>query len=181
MPMTDIKAERMMRWMRENSVPFFSNSIEQNLLVIRYADLANDGMKQLFDRKRYSPYRNFVRSDAEFCDHVVYFLILESHEKIEEIYRNLMEQPWIGEYRVVKDISDYVGYSFLKVYDEGCSREAMLHELEKIMGTKNTVTFGGEKDRYDVYIENADRNLLVKELKRRCEPVDFRCWKSVFR
>lgn len=181
MPMTDIKAERMMRWMRENSVPFFSNSIEQNLLVIRYADLANDGMKQLFDRKRYSPYRNFVRSDAEFCDHVVYFLILESHEKIEEIYRNLMEQPWIGEYRVVKDISDYAGYSFLKVYDEGCSREAMLHELEKIMGTKNTVTFGGEKDRYDVYIENADRNLLVKELKRRCEPVDFRCWKSVFR
>ena len=49
------------------------------------------------------------------------------------------------------------------------------------MGTKNTVTFGGEKDIYDVYIENADRNLLVKELKRRCEPVDFRCWKSVFR
>jgi hypothetical protein len=92
-----------------------------------------------------------------------------------------MEQPWIGEYRVVKDISDYAGYSFLKVYDEGCSREAMLHELEKIMGTKNTVTFGGEKDIYDVYIENADRNLLVKELKRRCEPVDFRCWKSVFR
>ena len=101
-------------------------------------------------------------------------------EKIEEIYQKLMRQPWIGEHRVVKDVSDYEGYSFLKVYDAGCSRKAMLHELEKIMGTERTITFGGENGRYDVYSENADRNLLVKELKRRCEPMDFHCWKSVF-
>ena len=66
-------------------------------------------------------------------------------------------------------------------HDASCSREAMLRELETRMGTKKTVTFGGVPNKYDVFIENSDRNLLVKELKKRFEPVDWRCWKSVFR
>ena len=106
---------------------------------------------------------------------------MDTHERIEEISRQLQEQPWSADYRVVKGVSAYEGFSFLKIYDAACSREAMLRELEKLMGTKETVTFGGTSGKYDVTIENADRNLLVRELKRRFEPVDFRCWKSAFR
>ena len=180
-PMGEEKAERIMSWLREREAPFFSNSIEQNLLVIRYRELPNEGMRRLFEQKRHSPYRNYIRSGADPCDHVVYLLVIETGERIEELYRELTAQPWIGEYRVVKDVSEQEGFSFLKIYDASCSREAMLRELEKIMGTARTVTFGGTPGKYDVTIENADRNLLVRELKRRFEPVDFRCWKSIFR
>ena len=180
-PMSEEKAARLMAWHRERGLAFFSNSIEQNLLVIRYRELANEGMRQLFEKKRSSPYRNFIRSSADSFEHVVYLLVLDVHERIEAAYEELRAMPWIGEYRVVKGISDYEGYSFLKIYDAACSREAMLRELESIMGTKRTVTFGGTPGKYDVYIENADRNVLVKELKRQFEPVDFRCWKSIFR
>ena len=180
-PMTSEKAFRLMKWLRENSFPFFSNSIEQNLLVIRYAEFANDGMKKLFEKKRTSPYRNFVRSEADFCDHVVYLLVLDTEDRIEAARKKLAEQPWFRDYRVVKGQSAVENYYFLKIYDKACSREAMLHELEILMGTKETVTFGSKQGMYDVVIEKADGNLMVKELKRRFEPVDFRCWKTVFR
>lgn len=180
-PMANSRSEKIMRWLRENEVPFFTNTIEQNLLVIRYAELENRGMKQLFEEKRSSPYRNFIKSEADTYHHVVYLLVLETHDRIAAIYENLMKQTWIGEYRVVKNVSDYEGYSFLKIYDVACTREAMLCELEKLMGTKETVILGDIQGKFDASIENTDRNLLVKELKRHFEPVDFRCWKTVFR
>ena len=178
-PMGKEQAERIMHWLREKEAPFFSNSIEQNLLVIRYRDLENEGMRQLFEKKRYSPYRNFVRSEMDLPEHVVYLMVLEPDAALESLYQKLTAQPWVGEYRVVKMASEFEGFSALKIYSAACSREAMLCELERLMGTANTVTFGGIPGKYDVFIENADRNLLVKELKRRFEPVDFRCWKSI--
>ena len=180
-PMSEEKAARIMAYCREKELPFFSNNIEQNLLVIRFSELKNDAMKQLFDKKRTSPYRNFIRSDADVYSNVLYLLILESDDKIEQAYGELMAEPWIGDYRVAMHKSEYEGFSTLKIYDAACSRDAMLHELEKIMGTKETVTFGVNAERYDVVIPNSDRNLLVKELKRRFEPIDLRCWKNIFR
>ena len=180
-PMSGAKTSRLMKWLRENELYYFSNSIEQNLLVIRYTELANDGMKKLFEKKRTSPYRNFVRSDADLCDHVVYLLALDTEERIEAAREKLMKEPWFGEYRVVKNRSEVEGYSFLKIYDAACSREAMLRELETLMGTKKTVTFGSVQGKYDVVIDNTDGNLFVKELKSMFEPVDFHCWKNTFR
>ncbi|MBO4872284.1 MAG: HAD hydrolase family protein [Lachnospiraceae bacterium] len=180
-PMSGEKAARIMSWCHEEGLPFFSNSIEQNLLVIRFRELENEAMKQLFEKKRNSPYRNFIRSEADSYGGVVYLLILEKDETIEKAYGKLMGEPWIGEYRVAKHQSEYKGFSTLKIYDAACSRDAMLRELESIMGTKETVTFGADAQRYDVAIPNSDRNLLVKELKRRFEPIDIRSWKNIFR
>ena len=107
--------------------------------------------------------------------------MLDSHARIEQSYASLLAEPWSGDYRVVKGNSSFEGYSFMRIFDAGCSRAAMLRELEAYMGTKETVTFGSDASRYDVAIPNSDRNLLVRELKRRFEPVDLRCWKSIFR
>ena len=179
--MTERQAGQIMDWARGEGLHFFANSIEENNLVIRYAELANQAMQTLFDRKRHSAYRNFIHSPTDSCERILYLLILDTHERIGSAYESLMRQPWIGEYRVVMDVSEYEGFSFLKIYDAGASREAMLRELEAIMGTKETVTFGSVPGMYDVVIEDADRDRLVKELIRRFSPVDFRCWKTMFR
>lgn len=179
-PMSEEKAAQIMAWCRDRELPFFASSIEQNLLVIRFRDLENDGMRQLFEGKRASAYRNFIRCEADSYGNIVYLLVLDRHDRIDDAQRQLSDQSWNTDYRVVKGASEYEGYSFLKIYDASCSRTAMLRELESIMGTKKTITFGGDASRYDVAIPNADRNLLVKELKRRFEPVDLRCWKNVF-
>ena len=114
-------------------------------------------------------------------ENVVYLMVLDTHENIQKAHDALTAEPWASEYRIKVRVSRFEGYSNMRIFDASCSREAMLRELEAEMGTKETVTFGGVADRYDVYIENADRNLLVKELKKRFEPVDFRQWKRIFR
>ena len=180
-PMSEESAARIMGYLREKKLAFFCNHIQQNLLVIRYADLPNEGIRRRVESKRYSPYRNFVKSEVDDPRCVVYLTVLDETGRVEEAYKELLSLPFAGDYRFVLSGTETPGFSCLKIYDKACSREAMLKELEKIMGTKKTVTFGGIPGKYDVYIENADRNLLVKELKRRFEPVDFHSLRNVFR
>ena len=180
-PMNEEKAANIMSWLRKENTPYFSNSIRQNLLVIHYSELANEGMRQLFEKKRYSAYRNYVKTDSDHCQNVVCVTAIDTTEHIEEVHKHFLGQDWAAEYRVDIRPAETSGFSSMKFYDASCSREAMLRELETRMGTKKTVTFGGVPNKYDVFIENSDRNLLVKELKKRFEPVDWRCWKSVFR
>ena len=52
--------------------------MEKNLLVIRYEDLPNPAMQQLFEQKRRSPYRNYIHSPADLDRGVLYLLILEN-------------------------------------------------------------------------------------------------------
>ncbi len=181
LPLPEDKGRRIMAWIREQGLGCFTNSIEEDLLVIRYAELSNEGMRRLFEKKRASPYRNFIHSAAEDYAHLVYILVLDLPERIEEACAALRREPWAADYRVVMDRSEIEGYWFLKIYDANTSRETMLRCLEELMGTEQTVTFGSIPGKYDVYIENGDRDLMVKQLKRRFEPVDFRCWKTIFR
>lgn len=180
-PMSEAQTERIVRRLQEIGLPFFSNIIEQNLLVIRYAELDNKGMQQVFEKNRSSPYRNFIKSEAGSFENVVSLMAIDTDERIEAAYEELMQMSWIGEYRIVKSILEHEGYSYIKIYNASCTRGAMLRELEELMGAGETVTLGAVPGKYDVFVENADLNLLIRELKRRFEPVDFRCWKSVFR
>lgn len=180
MPMSDGDAERIVRWLRAEKLPFFSNSIEENLLVIHYMRLPNEAMRKIYEGKRRSPYRNYLKSPVEHYENIVYLLVVDTDEAIEAGYRKLMAQPWSDAYRVVRARSEFEGYSFLKIYDARVSKDAMLRELAAMLGVSRVVTFGC-KDGYDVMITSGDRNEMVKELRDRFEPVDLRCWRSVLR
>ncbi len=180
-PMSTTQSRRLMDWLDSQGIPYFSNSVEQNLLIVRYRELANPGMEQLFAKKRLSPYRNFVRSETDPNGQILYFLVLDTHERIDAACRALAEEPWSAQYRVVRDVSEYEGYTRMKIYDAAVSKEAMLRVLEERMGTKKTVTMGSTPGEYDVLIRAADRDEVVKELKRRYEPVDWRGWKNIIR
>ena len=179
-PMSERQAQRLMHWARAQGLSYFSNSVEENLLVIRYRELANPAMQQLFDVKRKSPYRNYVRTPADLCDRVLYLLILDKTEVIEEAARRLADEPWSGEYRTVMTPALTEGYSSLKIYDASVSRAAMLRHLQERLRPEETLTFGSVPGCYDVVVTSADHNHMVRELKRRFEPVDLRGWRNVF-
>ena len=180
-PMADGNAERIIRWLRAEKLPFFSNSIEENLLVIRYTRLSNEAMRKIFEGKRRSPYRNYLKSPVEKYENMVYLLVVDTDEAIRAGYEKLIAQPWSDAYLVTQEPTEFDGYSCLKIYDAGVSKESMLKELASMLGAKEVVTFGCTPGRYDVTIPNGNRNLMVKALRDRFEPVDFRCWKSIFR
>ena len=180
MPMSYEKGRRLKDWAHEEGLPFFSNSVEENLLVIRYEELSNPAMQQLFEQKRKSPYRNYIHSPLDLDRGVLYLLILEKTDILEEKLRRFQAEPWSGDYRAVLKPANTEGYSALRIYDCAVSRRAMLKKLQERLQPKETVTFGSVPGRYDVVIENADRNRMVRELKRRFEPVDLRGWRNMF-
>ena len=47
----------------------------------------------------------------------------------------------------------------------------MLENLKAILNLEKTVTFGSIQECYDVFIEDSDRNLMVREMKKRYKPV----------
>lgn len=179
-PMSREKARRLVDWAHGEKLPFFSNSVEENLLVIRYEELANPAMEQLFEQKRRSPYRNYVHSPADLDRDLLYLLILEKTEILEEKQRLFLSRDWSGEYRTVLAPSPFAGYSALKIYDVSVSRQGMLKKLQQRLQPAETVTFGSVPGRYDVVIESVDHNHMVRELKRRFEPVDLRGWRNIF-
>ena len=76
--------------------------------------------------------------------------------------------------------SAFPGYGSLKIYDAAATRKAMLEKLQARLQPRETVTFGSIPGQYDVVIESTDHNYMVRQLKRRFEPVDLRGWRNIF-
>ena len=181
-PMAPDRAERIITWAREEGLPFFCNIIRDDLLIIRYRDLANDAMRTSFEKRRPSPYRNYVKSGADEYEDVIYLTILDWTERIVQAEAALRTQSWAGDYKIDSGPYEFSeGFSYLRIYDAAVSRRGMLRKLEERMGTRRTVTFGCVPGEYDVVISDADRNTVVKQLRRRYEPVDLRAWRTMWR
>ncbi len=180
-PIPEENTRCLMNWLNGEKLPFFACSVTQNLLIIHYKKLANDAMQSLYEERRLSPYRNFLQIDEDVCRNILYVQVMAPETDIDAAMLNMRNRPWVGDYRVVKHECDIEGYALLKIYDVHATRDNMLRELEILMGTENTITLGGIPGKYDVYIHDADRDLLVKELRRRFEPVDWKNLKSIIR
>lgn len=150
----------------------FMNTIEDNLLVTYFDKLANDAMRATYEKRRKSPYRNFVRRSEIDMDSVVYFFVEDTEERIWNLKKLILNSPNASLYRMSIAVSeDDANYRFMKIYSVDATRERMREKLFQRVNAKEIVTFGSIEGRCDVLIENADKNMLVKELKHRFEPV----------
>ena len=173
--MSESQADKMSTFLDDMGVTYFTNTVVDDLLVIYYQDLKNEAEQGIYERHRKSPYRNYVKVEHPICSNVVYFLVIEKKEKTEQIYQQLMEQDWVSDFRIVlADSMNYPGYAHIKIYHKQATREHMLQNLEALLDIEKTITFGSIEGKYDVFIANSDRNIMVKELKKRYEPVDFK-------
>ena len=173
--MSDSQADKMSTFLDDIGITYFTNTVVDDLLVIYYQNLENEAEQGIYERYRKSPYRNYVKVEHPICSNVVYFLVIEKKEKTEQLYQQLMEQEWVSDFRIVlADSMNYPGYAHIKIYHKQATREHMLQNLEALLDIEKTVTFGSIEGKYDVFIANSDRNIMVKELKKRYEPVDFK-------
>ena len=179
-PMPRDKAERLLRWAEENELPYFANGVRDDLIIVHLSELTNDGIRELYERKRRSPYRNFVRGQADRYEDIIYLLTLDRTEKIDAAMARLAAEPWFSDYRVVRSAAAMAGYTTLKIYDRNTSREAMLRELAESLAVREIVTFGPAGSLADVAVTDPGRNEVARELSRRYEPVSFKGWRNIF-
>ncbi len=191
----------------EEGMPFFLNTVQDNLLVIYFRDykdlileevkdahherIAQEGeegfvlnksaylaLARLYRKKRTSPYRNYVRTNAPITEDVVYLLIIDQEENIDRYHEKLMACPFASQIRVNFETFDCEnGEKIMRIYAAAATREAMLSYLQRKVGAPRMVTFGTENNA-DVIISDARRGTMVRELKKRYEPVSLKGWRN---
>ena len=196
-------------FLHSEGMPFFVNTIQDNLLVIYFKDYKDlileevkdayhDGvqhehlsehelsksayisMSRIYNKKRISPYRNYVRTNSEITRDVIYILTIDRSEKIDRLHEKLMAQPWADKCRTNFDTFDCEeGEKILRIYAAGANREDMLKYLQRYVGAPRILTFGNDPGECDVLIEDAAHDRMVKELKKRFEPVSLKGWRNI--
>ena len=169
------QSQKIARLLEENHLNYFANVIIDDLLVIYYEKLENQAEQELVKRLRRSPYRNYVNRRLPEKESVVYFMSLAGNMQIDAVYHQFLSQGLDREYKiVVYDSEEYSGYSYMKIYHRDAERENMKEKLLKLLQMEKCVTFGSIAGRCDILIEDSDKNMMVKLLKREYEPVGFR-------
>lgn len=170
--MTPEEVRRVTGFLTDHGLRVFTNTVRDDLLVIYYGELVNDAEKGIYHTRKRSPYRNYVHAQEQVVDDVVYLLAIAEKEKTEEVYRELTEQSWAGQYRLVKEDSvNYPGYAYIKIYCKWATRAHMLENLKAYIEYENTVTFGSIPGVYDVYIEDTEKDQMVRQLKKLYQPI----------
>ena len=157
---------------KDAGINFYSNVIIDDMLVIYYQDTSDEVNNELVKKLRTSPYRNYVKRPLPEDESVVYFMLLDKKEKIEAFYEKLGEVKLPERLRVIMyDSTDYPGYSYIKIYNRNATKENMIAYLKEFTAINDVVTFGTIRDQYDVYIDTDDVNKVVREVRKRYEPV----------
>lgn len=172
--MSQDQASFMTKLLKKYDIAYFANTVVDNLLVIYYEDLSNISIKGVYERRRKSLYRNYVKTDQPVYDNVVYFFGVDTMEKLEVFCQALDQSEEASDYRYVLSKSQYFeGYGNIKIYHEDATRENMLQNLKEYMGLEKTMTFGSISGKYDIFVEDSNGDVMVKELKKQFEPIAF--------
>lgn len=170
--MSGAQAQTISDFLDSRGVHYFTNCVVDDLLVIYYDTLLSEIHRKVYNRRRKSPYRNYVQKTQPVYENVVYLYLIDEKEKTEKLYRELMKQPWISEFRVAfHDSVKHKGYANIKIYQKDATRENMLQNLKALLNVEKVVTFGSVEGKYDVYVKDADKDVMVKMLKKIYEPL----------
>ena len=150
----------------------FVNCVIDDVLVICYEEQMGEVQEKILHEMRKSPYRNYMKMGEIDFQRVVYFMMVYPNEDAGKIYRALEEAGIIKELKVLKYASEeHPGYSYIKIYNKNAVRENMNRYLLEMTGASSMVTFGSIPGKYDVVVGPGDENGVVRELKKRYEPL----------
>ena len=188
----DDLSAKVSAFLSERGQPFNINRVEENLLVIYCRGLKlsgpppekgdpGDALYHLYLKKKGSPYRNYVSAEEDINDNVLYFMIIDRADRTEALYEDLMRQSFASGLRGVFDTFDCrEGEKILRIFSAHANQKDMLEELRLYAGAPRTVLFGCREGECDALIPDAGGGNLVRELKKRCEPVSLRGWRNIF-
>lgn len=165
-------SQNIVKLIEEADLNFYSNVIIDDMLVIYYRETQDSVNRELVEKLRTSPFRNYVKRPLPEDEAVVYFMILDKKEKVADFYNRLNENGISDQLRIVTyDSDDYEGYAYIKIYNKNATKENMIKYLREFTALTDVITFGSIKDQYDVYIDTDDANKVVREVRKRYEPV----------
>lgn len=165
-------SQKIYTLIKEANLCFYSNVIIDDMLIIYYDKVEDKINQELVSKLRISPFRNYVNRILPNDESVVYFMIFDKKKKINAFYKKLDEEGYTKALRIITYASnDFEGYAYIKIYNKNATKENMIKYLKNYMDLNDVVTFGTIPDMYDVYIDSNDANRVVREVRKRYEPI----------
>jgi len=154
-------------------VNYFTNIVIEDVLLIYYQDSDNKYYNELMGKMRKSPYRNYLKCNETVEKDVVYFMVIDSSIKINELYEKMQREELFKEFKITVTPSGMTeGASLLKIYNKNATKENMLDYLTDKLNITNTVTFGTIEGKYTHTIKSGDFNRVVKLMKSESNKYD---------
>lgn len=165
-------SQKLMHMIACEKMCWYANVIIDDMLVIYYGDMVDDTNLEMVEELKASPFRNYVKRPLPSDEDVVYFMLLDKADKIDSFYHLLQAEGYTEELRVVTYPSDdYPGYAYIKIYNKNATKDNMIKYLKQLTGLSDVVTFGTIPDQYDVLIREDDANAVVRNIRKRYEPI----------
>ena len=167
-----LTAKKVMGLIKSENMCGYANVIIDDMLVIYYDEVEDEINRGLVKKLRTSPFRNYVNRPLPEGESVVYFMILDRKDRVEAFNKKLEISGIADQLEVISyDSNDYPGYAYIKIYSKNATKENMLDYIKEYSGIENVVTFGSIPHQYDVYIDTYDVNRVVREVRKRYEPI----------
>lgn len=149
----------------------FINATVEDSWVIYYGNFKNEVEDKIYNSMRKSPYRNYVKKDIPEGQNILYLMIIDNNDIIENLYSDLYSNGWTKSYKILKyNSKDYPGYTYIKIYNKDSDKENMISYLKKLVNAREVITFGSIEGKYDVVTKDNDSNKVVKSLEKLYEP-----------
>ncbi|MDO5519514.1 MAG: HAD hydrolase family protein [bacterium] len=167
-------ARKIVSFIEEKGYNVFKNVVIEDMWAIYYKELTNKAEQEIFGTLRKSPYRNYIKSELPKNQNVVYFMLVDTSERIEQIYLELQREGYADAYRMIKyESSQYAGFSYIKIYEKEATKENMLRYLTEQIGINKVMTFGSVEGKSDFVVSGDNPNEVVRTLKRQFEQSVF--------
>ncbi len=165
-------ANELLAFMKNHDMHPYTNVIIDDTLLIYYQENPDAVNRELVNRMRTSPFRNYVKRPFPGDEKVVYFMLLDTKDRIDAFYDCLEAQGYDQKLKIIRYSSDdYPGYAYIKIYNRNASKENMLLYLKENYDVDRILTFGTIEGRYDVTIEENNFNKMVRLVRHRYEPL----------
>lgn len=165
-PETAARAEAIIR---EEGAHSFINALYDNTLLIYYGEFQNDAERDLFEKLRCSPYRNYTGKEFRVNpgrERVIYIMVLAEDATVRRIAGRIDGEIGDAVRIVLSPAAEYEGYTYVKIYTKQACKANMLKILKERTGAEKIVTFGSIPGEYDVYVHDDGGNSAVKALKK---------------
>ena len=159
--------EKIRSIVNEAGMNVFTNALCDDSLVIYYDHLENEAEQAIFSSLKKSPYRNYVNRKPQPEDRVIYLMIVDSSEKIANLYEQLVQSEVGQNLKIITYPSqDYPGHSYIKIYNRNAGKQHMTDILCREYGIEkcSAITANGSRS----------MNSIAHNLKRSFEPLRLR-------
>ena len=135
--------------------------------MIYYNDLVDEDQKGYLKKLRTSPYRNYMKRAPHDEDHILYFSVLDTHNRLIMLEKQLEERGFAGKLKFLLEDHVYGEKSLLKILSIEASPRNMLDRLMKMLHVHHSIVYGDKDSETccDVAVADSDFNRIVQNIR----------------